>query len=323
VSRRQSRVRGGIRSSILLAGLVLFAAGKAEAYQKRGGGDNAADVTFERRARMATGAVLAGVQELADKVDLMIAGRRYVDQLNNTRVNLSQLITWKEGGEVDKSTDLGVNLRLPNTEKRWQARFSTYDEEAEERDMQQRRVRTTPRPRDPGASLFFLRRLGDIDVTFQPKLQLKNPLDMSYVLKLSSPANYKKVHVTPEMQLFVDAQNGAGEYFALNFEGPLGPRTEWHFENEEEYHEFNHQFSTRHGVATDYGLSDRQALGAAFVAQSLNHNFHLDSLNLSGSYAEEIYKDLLRYMISPFIGFASADNFKGKVGITLTVTVIF
>jgi len=323
VSRRQSKVRSGIRSSLFLAGLVLFAGGRAEAYQKKGGGDNAADATFERRARMATGAVLHQVQNLADKVDLMIAGRRYVDELNNTRVSVSQLITWKEGGAVDKSTDLGVNLRLPNTERRWQARFATYDEDAEERNMQQRRVRTTPRPRDPGASLFFLQRLGDIDVSFQPKLQLKNPLEMSYVLKLKSNATYKKIQVNPEAQFFVDAQDGAGEYFALNFEGALAPRTAWHFDNEEEYHELNHQFSTRHGLAADYGLSDHQALGAAFVAQSLNHNFHLDTLNLSGSYAEEIYKDLLRYMISPFIGFAKVDNFKGKVGITLTVTVIF
>jgi hypothetical protein len=219
---------------------------------------------------------------------------------------------------------LGLNLRLPNTEKRWQARFATYDEEQESRDMQQRRVHTAPRARDPGASLFFLRKLGDFRTTFQPKLQLKNPLEMSYVFKIASETDAKPVKIAPELQLFTDARNGTGEYFSTAFSGWIFPRTQLTFDNEEEYHERDHSFTTRHGLSLDHSLSDTQAIGCALIASSINHpQFHLDTLNYSASFAHEFYKDLLKYAVSPFIGFAKQDRFKGKVGMSFTLTIIF
>ncbi|MGZ3724014.1 MAG: hypothetical protein ACXVA9_13820, partial [Bdellovibrionales bacterium] len=139
---------------------------------------SAAASTLEEKARKASEKVQDEVQDLAEKLDLALAGKKYSKDANTSRINLSQLVSYTEGGKLVKGTDVGINLRLPNVEKRWQARFATYNEEQEERDMQQRRVRTAPRPRDPGASLFFFRKLGDIQTSFRPKLQLKNPLEM-------------------------------------------------------------------------------------------------------------------------------------------------
>jgi hypothetical protein len=280
--------------------------------------------SLESHARDWTGDVREEVQDLVEKLDLALAGKQFSKDRNTTRINLSQLVSYTEGGKIVKSTDLGVNLRLPNTEKRWQARFSTYDEEQESRDMQQRRVRTTPRARNPGASLFFLRQLGSIRTTFQPKLQLKNPLEMSYVLKMESETDYKPVKITPQMQLFADAVNGTGEYFSTSFSFKVFERTELTLDNEEEYHELAHQFSTRHGLSMDHSLNDSQAVGWALIGSSLNHpHFHLDTLNFSTSFAHEVYRDLLKYVISPFVGFAKADGFKGKAGVSFTLTVIF
>lgn len=304
-------MRTGIRSSLFLACVLIL-----EPF--------ASADTIENKARRVSEKVQDKVQDLAEKIDLLLAGKKYSSEANDTRVNLSQLVSYSEGGQVVKSTDLGVNLRLPNTEKRWQARFSTYDEEAEERDMQQRRVRTTPRPRDAGASLFFLRKLGDIRTTFQPKLQLKNPLEMSYVFKMQSETRYKPVRIAPELQLFADAVNGTGEYFSTSFSAKVFERTELTFDNEEEYHERDHNFSTRHGLSLDHALNDVQAVGCALIATSLNHpHFHLDGLNFSTSFAHEFYRDLLKYSLSPFIGFAKQDRFKGKVGASFTLMFIF
>ena len=44
-----------------------------------------------------------------------------VSAANNSQVSLSQLVSLREGGQLTNSTDVGVNLRLPNFEKRWQA----------------------------------------------------------------------------------------------------------------------------------------------------------------------------------------------------------
>lgn len=280
--------------------------------------------SLESHARGWTEEVREEVQDLAEKLDLALAGKQYSKDKNTTRINLSQLVSNTEGGQIVKSTDVGVNLHLPNTESRWQARFATYDEEQESRDMQQRRVRTTPRARDPGASLFFLRQLGDIRTTFQPKLQLKNPLEMSYVFKMESETGYKPIKIAPQMQIFADAVNGTGEYFSTSFSYKLFERTELTLDNEEEYHERAHQFSTRHGLSMDHALSDNQAIGWALIGASSNHpQFHLDTLNFSTSFAHEVYRDLLKYVVSPFIGFAKIDGFKGKAGISFTLTLIF
>lgn len=304
-------MRTGIRSSLFLACVLIL------------GPFTSADV-IEKKARQVSEKVQDEVQDLAEKIDLLLAGKKYSAEVNTTRVNLSQLVSYTEGGKFVKSTDLGVNLRLPNTEKRWQARFSTYDEEAERRNMQERRVRTTPRARDAGASLFFLRKLGDIRTTFQPKLQLKNPLEMSYVFKMQSETQYKPVRIAPELQLFTDAVNGTGEYFSTSFSTKVFERTELTFDNEEEYHERDHNFSTRHGLALDHALNDVQAIGCALIATSLNHpQFHLDGLNFSTSFAHEVYRDLLKYSLSPFVGFAKQDHFKGKVGASFILTFIF
>jgi hypothetical protein len=305
----QSKVRTGTRSSLFL-GLLLFS--------------QAALAGVESTAREYSEKVGSEVQDLAEKLDLMLAGKKYSQENNKTRVNLSQLVSLTEGGKFVQSTDVGINLRLPNTEKRWQARFATYDEEQENRDMQQRRVRTTPRARDPGASVFFFQRLGDFRTSFQPKLQLKNPLEMSYIFKIASETDAKPVKIAPELQLFADAQNGTGEYFSTAFSGQVLERTQLTFDNEEEYHERDHSFSTRHGISMDHSLNESQAVGWAVIASSINHpQFHLDTLNLSTSFAHEYYKDLLKYVVSPFLGFAKADNFKGKAGISFTLTFIF
>src|SRR6266404_4454264 len=89
--------------------------------------------TLEQKARGVSEKVQDEVQYLAQKLDLMLAGKKYSTNANNTRINLSQLVSYTEGGKIAQSTDLGINLRLPNVEKRWQARFATYDEEQENR----------------------------------------------------------------------------------------------------------------------------------------------------------------------------------------------
>ncbi|MGZ3724083.1 MAG: hypothetical protein ACXVA9_14165, partial [Bdellovibrionales bacterium] len=134
----------------------------------------------------------------------------------------------------------------------------------------------------------------------------------------------KPVKIAPQLQLFADATNGAGEYFSTSFSGKIFSSTQLTFDNEEEYHERDHSFTTRHGVAMDYGLDDSSAVGWALIAGSSNHpHFHLDTLNLSTSYAHEIYRDLFKFVVSPFLGFAKLEGFKGKAGASLTLTVIF
>lgn len=263
------------------------------------------------------------IQKTAEFVDLQLAGKKYTNSLNNSQVTVNQMASLQEGGVWNNSTDLGVNLRLPNLEKRWQARFSTYDEEREERDLNQRLNRTTTRPKDPGAALYFFRKLGNVRTTFQPRIQLKNPLAVNYVLKFDSEAHSKSkvFRFEPSVQFFADSLKGTGQYVAANFFWRTAPKWEFTEQNEEEYDASGNSFTTRHGVTIDYALNDTQGLGWAGVASSGNHNFHLSSLNFNVSFSHQLIRKLLTYTVSPFLDFGEADSFKGKFGVSLNVEI--
>src|SRR5271155_739033 len=62
------------------------------------------------------------IQDAAEFIDLSLAGKKYTDQRNNSTVTLSQMVSLTEGGVWQNSSDIGVNIRLPNVEKHWQAR---------------------------------------------------------------------------------------------------------------------------------------------------------------------------------------------------------
>lgn len=278
---------------------------------------------LEDTARAGAKGISKAVQYTAEQIDLTLAGKRYTDHANDSRATVSQILTWSEGGQLQNSTDVGLNLRLPNVEKHWQLRFSTYDEEEEERNMNQRHVRTTARTKEYGTSLFFLQKLGDVRVGFQPKLQLKDPLIMSYVLRFESAAEAKRFRIAPKLELFADGVKGTGQYFALNFIFRPRQTIEWAIENEEEYRTLGHSFTTRHGLSFDYIYNMWNRFGTAFVATSENHDFHLAALNYSLSYTHDIYKNLLSFTTSPFWGFAKADHFKGRVGISFNLSATF
>jgi hypothetical protein len=276
---------------------------------------------LEQRALDASSYLSQKIQAGAEYLDLALAGKKYTDDANTSQASVSQLVSLTEGGVWHNSTDIGLNLRLPNVEKHWQARFSTYDEEQEHRDMNQRIIRTTERPKDPGAALFFFRKLGNVKTTFQPRVELKNPLQVNYVLKFETDAAHKAFRLEPSAELFADSIKGTGQWVGMNFF--LRPSARWEFtqQNEEEYHASLNTFSTRHGFTVDYALSDDKGLGWATVASSENHNFHLSNLNFALSYSQQVIPKLLKYSFSPFLGFAKADSFKGKFGVSLNILI--
>lgn len=280
--------------------------------------------SFETKVLDAGGYLEKKVNQVAEKIDLTLAGKKYTKKANSSSANVNQYVTWSEGGKVRTSTDFGLNLRLPNLEKRWQLRFSSYDEEAENRDLQQKRVRTRPRERDYGAALFFFQKLGKVKTTFQPRLELRDPLEMSYVLRFESSAERGPWRFAPRLDLFADPQKGTGEFVSLEFTVDLSEHTDLSIQNTEEYRERENFFSTQHGISVDYSLTDTQAVGTGLTFGSHNRDrFHLDSLVYSMSYAQVIYKDRLRYGVTPFLGFAKSHGFKGETGVTLNLELTF
>ncbi|NJL26136.1 MAG: hypothetical protein HC902_13875, partial [Calothrix sp. SM1_5_4] len=146
-----SVIHKGFIALLFLA--VLYSLSPAFASQGSGGAKEVKDVeaapdataSTVRKVLEASDVVGKKIERTAERLDLALAGRRYTDKPNTTSVWAGQLVGWGEGGEVRTSTDFGINLKMPNVERRLQLRFSSFDEREESRDLTQRRVRTRPR----------------------------------------------------------------------------------------------------------------------------------------------------------------------------------
>ena len=219
----------------------------------------------------------------------------------------------------------GFNLALPNVEKRWQLRFSSYDEAQDERNLQQRTVRTIAPPNDPGAAMVFFKKLGSIRTSFQPRLQLQSPLQVAYVLRFERPIEGKTYRILPKLELYADSAKGTGEFTGLRLTAKPHEKSKWEFEleNDEEYRQNANDFVVTNGFIVDYALADRKSLAASLVAGSENHNYHLNSIRAAISYGEDIYRQLLKYSVSPYISFDKSYAFHGHPGLSCTLAVIF
>jgi hypothetical protein len=260
----------------------------------------------------------------AEAIDLTLAGQDYLHKPNQTRAVFSEMATYGEAKKVSNSGDFNLNLRLPNVERRWALRFSSYDEEREERDLSQRRVRTRSRERDYGAGLGFFQKLGRVRVSFLPRLQLKNPLQMAYTLRFQSDADLHWVQVSPRLDLFADAIKGTGEYAEMPLRFRVNRRSAISFVNSEEYRANLNYFITQHELAYDYTLTYNSGCGASLNATAIRQGaYHLDDLTASISYGQEVYTDRFRYGVAPFLDFSKGYAFKGKAGISVTADLIF
>jgi hypothetical protein len=280
--------------------------------------------TIESRILKAGDAVQKAVEKTAERTDLMIAGKRYTKKKNKSSITYRQFVTWQDGRGVKFPGDFGFNLKLPNLEKRWQLRFSSYDEEADRRNLQEQRVRTTAPPKDYGAGLFFFEKLGNVKTSFQPRLQLSNPLTMSYTLRFENEAEVKPLKLNSRVELFADPKKGTGEYASLEFRFRLTERTELGFQNTEEYHERDNYFVTQHGLSLDHSLTPTRAVGTSFIAACNNKTqYHLDQYTYSWVVVQQVYPERLQLSLTPFLAFYKAAGFQGKTGITLQGNLTF
>lgn len=265
-----------------------------------------------------------GVDKAAEKIDIALAGKKYTKKRNESRVNITELVTWREGGHVKNSADFGINLRLPNLEKKWQVRFTSYDEREESRNLQQRRLRTQPRRRDYGAALLFFKRLGKVRTSFQPRLALKDPLEMSYVLRFESEAENKSTRLAPRFELFADPEKGTGEFLSLEFNHDLGKKWGLSLQAEEEYRERGNYFVSNNGITFEYQLTDNKGLGFSYLTGSNNKSrFHLESYSFSTAFVHEVVHERLKYFVTPFLAFTKPEHFKGDAGISLNTELSF
>lgn len=303
--------------SVFLFGV--FAAAKEKNNDNIDNGQTIEEILIEKNK-----SISANFDDWADTLDVFLAGKRISSRPNRTRVTVQNSIFSIEGQKVRNSVNLGVQLRLPNLEESWALKFMTYDDSEEDRGLQKKYLRDTPRERNYGASLQFFKKLGNVKTTFQPRVELTNPLKISHYLAFKSSADYGKYEISPKLEFFARPDKGTGIFGALNFTFLLGDFVSLAFLNETQYEDLLGKLSVDHGLSLSHKLNDRSSLNYAFITNSNNRpRYHLESYNLSTSFSHVIYRNILDFQIIPYLSFPKIHGFKGLAGLTLHFTLMF
>lgn len=261
---------------------------------------------------------------LAEGVDIFLAGQQYSTQQNKTAVLIESAFYYNEKDHYSDATSFNLNLQLPNVEEYWQVTFTNYDE-TKERGISESYLRQTPRERDPGATVGFFRKLGDVKASFQPRIGFADTYKISHSLTFESVAERGKGYrVNPKLQFYADADDGTGIFEAINFNFILSPIYSLTFINEGDYEDRAHLFSVTNGVALGHWFSRRSSISYNLFLYSTNRpNYQLSGGNVSISWSQTLYKNMLDYQLIPNVDFAAEDNYRGIPGITLIFNLKF
>lgn len=261
---------------------------------------------------------------VADGLDLFLAGKRLTKRKNETSVRLENTTYIDDGQPIRNSAGVGVNLKLPNLEEYWKVKFTSYDEREEKRGVRQSYLRQQPRQTNYGATVGLFRKLGDVRTSFEPRIELQDPLKISHSLTFESVAEVRKLEVNPKVELFASPDKGTGIFVALNVNHYLSRTQTLTYLNEGEYQDRPHSFSVTNGVSLGQVWNKTTSLSYDFLLGSGNHpNYHLESITFAFTYSELIYEKIVDYHITPHLDFTKATSFSPKTGLVFTLGVTF
>jgi hypothetical protein len=262
--------------------------------------------------------------EMADGLDLFLAGERYTDKKNETSAKIEGAVLSKEFEEPSSTGSFNVNLRLPNIEEYWNLKFSSYDDTKEKRAADKSRTKKSQRERDYGASVGLFQRVGQVRTAFQPRVSFTNSLKLSHSLSFESILDGKTYQVNPKLEFYGNSDVGTGIFTAFNIFFPISKKWSLTFINDADYISRTHLLSTSNGLSFRNGLSEKTAMSYGLIFDSNNQpNFHLESYAFSLSWYQMIYKNILDYSITPFVEFPKTRNFKSVLGLTLSASLNF
>lgn len=260
----------------------------------------------------------------ADGLDLWIVGKRVTKRENETRVRIINNSFSSEGVPVNNETLFAINPRFPNLEQFFKLTFTTYDERADRRGVNQNYLRNQPRDTNYGTTLSFFQKFENVRVTFQPRVELQDPLKVSHSLSFESIAKWKNYDINPKYELFANPTSGTGMFGAINFHFDLSKRYSLTQINQGTYEEKPRLFSTLHGISLGESLNDEQQLSYGLIFISNNRpKFHLDMYSFSTTFSQVLYKEILDLRLTPHLDFSLGNDFKGVAGITLSLILTF
>ncbi|MDZ4661373.1 MAG: hypothetical protein SGJ18_07100 [Pseudomonadota bacterium] len=278
---------------------------------------------FEQGALETNVAIADKIDDFAESIDLFLAGKKFIREKNESSFRIIGFAERSEGGAGREAVYLDFNLRLPNLEEYWQLKFTTV-ESNEFQSLDKNRPGSAPGQRKYVASLGFFDQLGKVRTSFQPRIELSDPLQTSYVLEFSQTSQSKFYNFRPRLKFFADSQKGTGQAASFNVDFQVRPLMVFRFITEQQYLDLQGLFSTNLGPEILVSLSKKTGLSTSFTFYSTNRpSYHLDHYLLSYTIRHELYKKILYAQLSPNLLFPKDHGFKGVAGISANVELIF
>lgn len=261
---------------------------------------------------------------VADALDLFLVGRRVTDKRNESSIRIENSTFSSEGEKASNSTSLSIIPRFPNFEEYWQLKFTTYDDQQDRRNAQSNYLRQTPRERNVGASVGLARKLGNVRTTFQPRIQLQNPLNVSHSLAFESIADNKSFQINPKLEFYANPTDGVGTFQALNFNWYLTTRYTFTFINQGNYREKLNKYETTNGFVLSQSITQRMGMSYSLLFNAHNRpGYHLEGYSLAVGWSHMLYRRILDYQLIPHLDFLREKRFKGVAGLTLNINLNF
>ena len=262
--------------------------------------------------------------DLADGLDTFLMGKRITRRRNETSVRVQNTTIVLEGENTQNSTSIGLNLRLPNVEEYWMLKFTTYDESEERRGVQNGYLRQTPRQQSYGASVGLFRKLGNVNTSFQPRIDLGDPLKISHSITFESVAELPKYSVNPKLELFSDPNDGVGFYTAFNFGFGLSKYYNLTLINNGTYGDKKHLLNTANGFSIGQFVDRKNSVSYSLIFNGKNQpNYHLESYDISVAWSQLVYRKIFDFQLIPYLNFARDHDFRGRPGVILNLNLNF
>lgn len=261
---------------------------------------------------------------VTEGIDLFLVGKRVTKTRNKSSFSIDNTTTITENKNFNNTSSISIRPRLQNLEEFMQLKFSSYDEKEDGRGVENGYLRTTQRRKNYGATLGFFRKLGNVRTTFQPRIELQDPLKVSHSLSFESVAELKQFQMNPKLEFFADADKGTGTFQAVNFNYEFTPVWAITFINEGEYQEKAHYLYVTNGLALSQSYSEKTGFTYSWIFNSHNREkYHLQAHTLLVTWHQNIYRNILDFQLQPNLSFNKDNRFKGKSGIIFNISINF
>lgn len=261
---------------------------------------------------------------MADSIDLFLVGERLTKRKNDTSFKIENITYWDEGEKVKNLSSFNLNLRLPNFEEFWQLKLSSYDVTKEKSSAQRTEVQRVQRKNNYGASVGVFRNLGKIRFTYQPRIGLQDPLNVSHSFMFENITLFKYFELNPKFQLFTNPDDGAGFFFATDLFFRLSKTWGLTFINDAEYLDKIRELTVNHGLSFSHYIADTMSMSYDLVYTFNNRpQYNLEQYVASVTWKQLIYKKILDYRITPHVDFLREEGFRKKVGLIFNIGLTF